>query len=62
MGIIDLYDFISGVAKNLLEQESRELIDLYDSVEELGPNEWSNRVVIFANEMLLKDIGIQKNY
>ncbi|WP_444918416.1 hypothetical protein [Microbulbifer sp. JMSA003] len=57
MDIIELHDLISEVIESLPEQESRELIALCDSLEELGPNEWSIRIAKFSNRMLLNNIG-----
>ncbi|WP_444934368.1 hypothetical protein [Microbulbifer sp. JTAC008] len=57
MDIIELHDLISEVVESLPEQESRELIALCDSLEELGPNEWSIRIAKFSNKMLLNNIG-----
>ncbi|WP_444884615.1 hypothetical protein [Microbulbifer sp. PSTR4-B] len=57
MDIIELHDLISEVIESLPEQESRELTALCDSLEELGPNEWSIRIAKFSNKMLLNNIG-----
>lgn len=57
MNIIELHDFISEVAESLPEQESMQLVELRGSLEELGPKEWSHRLVLFSIDMIKKNIG-----
>ena len=61
MDITELNNFISEVAEALPEEESKQLIKLRDSLEDLGPNEWSYRLELFADEMLQKNIGSWEN-
>jgi hypothetical protein len=57
MNIEELHDFIFEVAKTLPDKQSKELISLRDSLEDLGPNEWSHRLELFSNDMIQKNIG-----
>ena len=57
MNITELHKFISEVEEELPEDQLVRLIRIRDSLDELGPNEWSSKLVEFSNEMLLKDIG-----
>ncbi len=45
------------MAKSLPDKESKELISLRDSLENLGLNEWSYRLELFSNDMIQKNIG-----
>ena len=57
MNINELHSFITEVAEELPEKEANHLIKLRDSLECLGPKEWSYKLEVFANDMLLKNIG-----
>ena len=57
MDITELYHFISEVAEELPELESKQLLEIRDSLEELGPNEWTGKLALFANEMLVRNVG-----
>ena len=57
MNITDLYKLVTEVAEGLPESESRQLLEIRDSLENLGPSLWTSKLAKFANDMLLKNIG-----
>lgn len=57
MDIEELYKYISEVADELPASEAARLIEIRDSLEAVGPNEWSLKIAAFANEMLKNNIG-----
>jgi magnesium-transporting ATPase (P-type) len=57
MNITELYNFISEIAEELPEPESTQLKELRDSLEEVGPRIWSEKIAIFASDMLAQDKG-----
>jgi hypothetical protein len=62
MKLTEFHNFITEVANGLPEKESKELIEIRDSLEELGPKEWSISIAKYADRLLLDDIGdSQKN-
>ena len=62
MKLTEFHNFITEVANGLPEKESNELIEIRDSLEELGPSKWSERIAKYADQLLLNDIGdSQKN-
>ena len=57
MKVTELYNLASEVAEDLPETESRQLLKIRDSLEDLGPSLWTSKLAEFANDMLLKNIG-----
>ena len=57
MDIVELHNFISEVAESLPEEEQKQLLDLRDSLDELGPKEWSHKLELFSGDMIEKNIG-----
>ncbi|AMX01265.1 hypothetical protein [Microbulbifer thermotolerans] len=57
MNITELHNLISEVAESLPENESRQLLEIRDSLEDLGPSLWTSKLAKFANDMLDKSVG-----
>jgi hypothetical protein len=57
MNISELYRFVTEISEELPEIESNRLIEIRDSLEEIGPSAWAEKLEDFANEMLLNNIG-----
>jgi len=62
MKLTEFHNFITEVADGLPENESKELIEIRDSFEELGSDKWSESIAKYADQLLLGNIGdSQKN-
>jgi|GEM_PF-2942145 len=57
MNITELYNLVSDIAESLPDSESRQLLEIRDSLEDMGPSLWTSKLANFANDMLLKNVG-----
>ncbi|WP_299775901.1 hypothetical protein [uncultured Pseudoteredinibacter sp.] len=57
MGIVELHNYISEVAESLPEEEKKQLLELRDSLDELGLKEWGYKLELFSGDMIEKNIG-----
>ncbi|MCO1337006.1 hypothetical protein MO867_22030 [Microbulbifer sp. OS29] len=60
MNITELHNLVSEIAEELPEVEAKKLEEHRDSLEELGPNDWSAKIASFANDMLIENLGNQE--
>jgi hypothetical protein len=57
MNITEIYNFVSEIAEELPEVESKQLKCLRHSLDEVGPKIWCRKIALFASDMLSQNKG-----